>query len=760
MSKYVIKAKEEVSGFHELSLKKVNISGNIIGKFGNFEIEQTFINKRSKPLEVNYTFPITETAVVTGFVVKVGERVFHGVCKRKEEAREEYVDNLSSGNSAYLLEQDTANVFNVMVGKVLPNEEVKITIEYMEMLSAVDNKIRLIIPTLVNQRYKSAITDGLKYGKVDYTVDFNIKLQKALKYTSIEAINHVIECSEDEEGFVQIVAKNYDMSKDFVLDMHFTDALVSNAYYDNLPDSKNKVVLLNFMPEINEIDDRAKDYIFVVDVSGSMDCSSKIDKTKEALKRCLKELREEDEFNIIPFNHGYTYYQEKSINATKTNIANAIRYIDNLCADGGTEILDPLKFALYEKEENKVIIILTDGEVGNESEITNYISKNIYNSRLFAIGIDTSVNTAFIKAMAKAGNGKAEFIYPNEDMEEAIVRTFARIKTPMVNQIKIDCGNSKVLGLIKEENALFNHEFFQALVLLEDLQDDITLKGKFGDKILSWNISREDIKLCEDNIRLIYAKKQIDMYEEQIRSYEDDYYNQNASKMAEEYKKKIIELSCKYSIASKYTSFISVNEREEKVFEPTDFENITLSDRELYKDMAMGGNLMMDCVDTIRCCSKPLISSKKAKTSSYKGYSLEEPEEYLVEEDATQKIVESSLTDWKKFDALTFLLTIIYLNYSGSKRKLQNMIKEYFEEHQDKVEDENVQRMLMHMYQEEILGKTNAKKLLKGVFRAFVEIGNPPARNFADEVKYDDDNSKVLSTGESLRSLLRRELGI
>ena len=75
MSKYFIKTNEEVPDFYELSLKKVNISGNIIGKFGNFTIEQTFINNKTKPLEVNYTFPITETAVVTGFTVKVGEKV-------------------------------------------------------------------------------------------------------------------------------------------------------------------------------------------------------------------------------------------------------------------------------------------------------------------------------------------------------------------------------------------------------------------------------------------------------------------------------------------------------------------------------------------------------------------------------------------------------------------------------------------------------------------------------------------------------------
>jgi hypothetical protein len=46
----------------ELALKKVNISGNVIGKFGTFEIEQTFVNNTNKVLEVGYTFPISESA--------------------------------------------------------------------------------------------------------------------------------------------------------------------------------------------------------------------------------------------------------------------------------------------------------------------------------------------------------------------------------------------------------------------------------------------------------------------------------------------------------------------------------------------------------------------------------------------------------------------------------------------------------------------------------------------------------------------------
>lgn len=105
-------------------------------------------------------------------------------------------------------------------------------------------------------------------------------------------------------------------------------------------------------------------------------------------------------------------------------------------AAGGTEILNPIKFALYENTE-KVILLFTDGQVGNEKQIIDFVKEHGKNSRIFPFGIDSNVNSYFIKQMAKAGNGKAELIQPNEKIDDKIIRTFARIQTPMVEDIQV-----------------------------------------------------------------------------------------------------------------------------------------------------------------------------------------------------------------------------------------------------------------------------------------------------------------------------------
>lgn len=104
-----------LSDCKELSLKNVKISGDAIGKFGTFEIEQTFVNNTKKVLEVGYIFPIVETATVIGFEVNIGDRVLQGQCKEKTKAKKEYTKNIVKGNSSYLMEEKTDNIFAITI---------------------------------------------------------------------------------------------------------------------------------------------------------------------------------------------------------------------------------------------------------------------------------------------------------------------------------------------------------------------------------------------------------------------------------------------------------------------------------------------------------------------------------------------------------------------------------------------------------------------------------------------------------------------
>ena len=565
----------EIVDLKELALKKVKINGNVIGKFGTFEIEQTFKNNTKNVLEVGYTFPIVETATVVGFEINVGDKILKGKCKEKGEAKKEYQRNIVQGNSAYMMEQASDNIFKIAIGKIDKDEEVKLKIYYIDKFEITDNTIKILIPTLVTPRYKSNITNKLLFGKVDYTVDFNINVSKALNRKSINCVSHKINLI-DEEKTEKVEVLNYDLSSDFKLYIELKNELSSNAIISKTRDDK-EMIYLSFMPEIlDTYEDSEKEYMFIIDISGSM-YGNKMEETKKAVIECLKQLDIGDKFNIIPFESRFSAMNINSIEYNEENLQKAIEYVNDLQPTGGTEILNPIKFALYQKETDKIILLFTDGQVGNEQEIIQYVDENIKTSRIFSFGIDTNVNSSFIKQLAKVGNGKAELIQPNEKIDDKIIRTFARIQTPLLENLEIDYGKNKVIDEIKEEKCLFNYEFFNIFTKLEKLEDDIILKGKIQNKEYSWKISKESIQHTDVDLEVLFAKQQMDRLEEYIRNtYESD--------KIENYKSMIIELAEKYNINSKYTSFITVYERENKLLEVPQYQETILSNKFMEMD--------------------------------------------------------------------------------------------------------------------------------------------------------------------------------
>lgn len=599
-----------VVDLRELALKKVKITGNVIGKFGSFEIEQVYKNNTKDVLEVGYTFPIVETATVVGFEINVGDKVLKGKCKEKGEAKKEYQKNIVKGNSAYMMEQETNNIFKISVGKIDRDEEVKVKIQYIDKFEIIDNKIQVLMPTLVTPRYKSNITDKLVYGKVDYTIDFNINIIKSLNRKSIYCPSHKINVI-DEDKTERVEVLNYDLSKDFKLQIELKSELSSNAITSKTKDEKD-MIYLSFMPEIlDSYEDSEKEYLFIIDVSGSM-MGEKLDETKRAVIECLKQLDVGDKFNIIPFESQFEAMNIKSIEYNEENMKKAIEYINKLKPLGGTEILNPIKFALYEKEKDKIILLFTDGQVGNEDEIIRFVENNVNRSRIFPFGIDTNVNSSFIKQLAKAGNGKAELIQPNEKIDDKIIRTFARIQTPLLEELTIDYGNNRVIDEIREEKCLFNYEFFNVFAKIEKLQDDIQLKGKILDKEYVWKIKKESINNTDVDLEVLFAKQEMDRLEDYIINTYDNEKIKN-------YKKMIIELSEKFNINSKYTSFITVYERKDKLLEVPKYQETKLSNK-FAKDALMNKvwNMfgMNECEEEYCDMDNPSFIRKKTSSRS------------------------------------------------------------------------------------------------------------------------------------------------
>ncbi|KVI05856.1 von Willebrand factor, type A [Cynara cardunculus var. scolymus] len=140
-----------------------------------------------------------------------------------------------------------------------------------------------------------------------------------------------------------------------------------------------------------------KEVVFLVDISESMH-DAPLEKTKDAVIGCLSELNHGDYFNIIAFNGDIQPFSSSLELATEEGITNATEWITNLIAEGGTNLLLPLKqaFDMVGKtgESIPLIFLITDGAVEDEKDICNTMKDRLLDGgincpRICTFGIDS-----------------------------------------------------------------------------------------------------------------------------------------------------------------------------------------------------------------------------------------------------------------------------------------------------------------------------------------------------------------------------------
>jgi len=541
-----------MNNIDKLSLKKIDIYGNVLGKFSTFTITQEYINETSEVLEVIYTFPISSTATVTGFTAKIGDKVIKGKVKEKDEARKDYEKAMVKGDSAYLMTNEESNIFQMNIGKIDVGETVNIQLEYVENFEILDSNIRMIVPTLVAPRYGSAVTEKLQYEKfeVEYRGNLTIQFDEDLKLKDITSPSHSI-----KQNGNRITSKNLKLDKDFVLDIKLEIQPKSMGYSSKLPNG-NEVVYLTFLPNIKlETKTEPKNYLFVMDISGSMQ-GFKIEQNKEAVIKCLKQLQPGDKFNIITFNTQVEVLSDELLEYNTSNYEKAKHYVKQLEANGGTHLDSAVKKALESFGDSNIVFLFTDGDVGNEDVVAGYVRKNIKKSNLFVFGIDSAVNKNGLELIAEAGNGKVEFIVRDEDIKDIIIRQFARVSSANLFNVKLLTGDNKVINTIMKQKSIFNQEFFDVLVEVPEVTDNFVLQLKTENETYELPLYCRDI-MSVKSLDKVYAIEQIKHIEK--------YINRSYGEKNDGYKEQIVKLAIEYQVSSKYTAFIAVYNRKEKV---------------------------------------------------------------------------------------------------------------------------------------------------------------------------------------------------
>jgi Ca-activated chloride channel family protein len=86
---------------------------------------------------------------------------------------------------------------------------------------------------------------------------------------------------------------------------------------------------------------------------------------------------------------------------------------------------------------DQVLVLVTDGQVGNEDQILRSVAAALSGVRVHTVGIDQAVNAGFLGRLAIAGGGRCELVESEDRLDEAMDRIHRRIGAPVVGGVTV-----------------------------------------------------------------------------------------------------------------------------------------------------------------------------------------------------------------------------------------------------------------------------------------------------------------------------------
>ena len=549
-------------------LQRVRVNASVGESLVEVQIEQLFKHTGKGNIEAIYTFPLPHKGSVTSFSAKIGDTEIQGELREKDEARRHYDEAIQQGDSAFLLESHRADIFRVSLGQVLPGEDVAIRIAYIEELSEVDGELRWMLPTVIAPRYlperakqdAQLITPPIGDAPYVLELEANINLTRGISSISSPSHKITVGMKGNLAAKVTLATEGEILDRDLVLickPLHEK----KNGLFVSDEVAYRDYGYLTFVPELEmpateEV--RPKEYIFLLDISGSMG-GDKITQAKKALRVCLRNIMFGDYFNIVAFESRFTLFSSAVVEYSEATLTKADAWVTKLQASGGTEIYEPLAFVLQSMHRkpgrDRVVFLFTDGQVGNESEVIDMARAHNKGLSLFTFGIDTAVNKGFIDGLAEAGNGLPEYIYPGERIEDKVIRQFARLQEPYLSEAKIITTQGKTVQVApKIPRRLYNTESYAFTVRASNMSEEKSLivQAKVADTQYT-----QEITSTSCGMGRIFA---LQWARERLRQIESLIERSNETK-EKSLRAEAVALSIEYGVLSTFTSFVAVHRR-------------------------------------------------------------------------------------------------------------------------------------------------------------------------------------------------------
>jgi Ca-activated chloride channel family protein len=445
-----------------LEIKEHTVEAMINNGIAVTTVTQVFHNTEQRQVEALYTFPVPKGASVSNFSMWINGKEMVGEVLEKKRAREIYNSYKAKRQDPGLLEQVDYKRFEMRIFPINAKADQKVQITYCQELDFDHNWASYVYPL-------STVTRKELNADFAEQFSFNIDVESSIPIAAMECPSHEDDMAivQHEDSYYQasLEVRDGSLAEDIVLAYELKrpktglDLLTSrtkgeDGYFqltitvgDDLIDLAQDVRMMRGEKNESWIP-AGMDYVFLVDISGSMNDDGKLRTASNTVGAFINALGKQDRFEVVTFNVKANTLFNDLRKAGKTARTAATNHLDSQRARGGTVLAPALRAAYGYRESARQlnVVIISDGmtEQKERSQLLKIIEDRPLLTKVFCVGIGNEVNRSLLEQLANDTGGLAAFVSHSDNFDRQ-ARAFRRKLTrPAATAVAIDFADVEV----------------------------------------------------------------------------------------------------------------------------------------------------------------------------------------------------------------------------------------------------------------------------------------------------------------------------
>ena len=432
-----------------LAIEEHTVRVTVNGGIAVTEVTQVFRNTENRQVEALYSFPVPRGATVADFSMWINDKEMVGEVVEKNQARQIYNSYKQQRKDPGLLEQTDYKTFEMRVFPIAPNGRQKVQITYYQELDVDHDWVTYVYPLATVASRKA---DQKVAGK--FALSFEARSEVPIVEMASPSHGNEFVVAKHTKNYAQasLEATGGDLGRDVVLTYRLDrprtgiDTIASkvageDGYFYLTLTAGDELVPHN----------TGMDYVFVLDISGSMADDGKLRTSRQSIEAFIKGLEKDDRFEIVTFNVAANPLFRQLRPASEDNRRQGVTFLESQQARGGT-VLGPAITTSYryrDPDRPLNVVILSDGltEQRDRAELLALMRQRPSNARVFCIGVGNDVDRPLLEQLADDAGGLSAFISRDDDFARTAQAFRRKLSRPAATNVELKFDGVEVYDL-------------------------------------------------------------------------------------------------------------------------------------------------------------------------------------------------------------------------------------------------------------------------------------------------------------------------